>query len=157
MHAHRAPVLAIAVLVAAALGVTACGSSKSSSSASSSSSPGSGGKLSVTETEFAIAPKNPSVPGTGRLTITIANKGKFPHALAIEGPSGTFTSSTVQGGQTTTLAVNLTKKGTFTWYCPVDGHRQKGMVGKITVGGGGSANGGTSRNASSTSKPSNPY
>jgi plastocyanin len=153
MPAHRPPVLAIAVLVAAALGGAACGGSDTSSSSSSSSAPsssGAGGKLNVTETEFRIAPDNPSIANTGQVTFTVANKGQFPHALEIEGVSGEPKTPTIQPGKTATLKVDFTKKGTFEWYCPVDGHRQKGMEGKITIGGGGSASGeqSTSANAS---------
>jgi plastocyanin len=160
MHAHRAPALALAVLLATALGAAACGgsdnSSSSSSSSASSAAPSSagssaGGKLNVTETEFKIAPANPSIPNPGKVTLTVANKGKFPHALAIEGVSGEPKTDTIQPGKTAALTVNFTKKGTYTWYCPIDGHRKAGMEGTITIGGGGSASSGgqsTSQNAS---------
>ena len=150
MYAHRTEMLAIALLLATALGATACGSSSSGSSSSaqqtsnSSSAPSgatSTGKLHVTETEFKIAPDNPTIAETGTVTFTVANKGKFPHALEVEGVSGEPKTSTLQPGQTATLQVNFTKKGSFTWYCPVDGHRQKGMEGKITVGGGSASSG----------------
>jgi plastocyanin len=149
MPAHRSPVLALAVLLAAALGAAACGGSDTSSSSSSAPS-SSGGKLNVTETEFRIAPENPSIANTGQVTFTVANKGQFPHALEIEGVSGEPKTPTIQPGKTATLKVDFTKKGTFEWYCPVDGHRQKGMEGKITIGGGGSASGGQSTSANAS-------
>jgi plastocyanin len=170
MSAHRSPVVALAVLVAAALGATACGGGKSTSSSSSGSSSsaapsssGAGGKLNVTETEFRIAPDNPSIAKTGQVTLTVANKGKLPHALEIEGVSGEPKTPTIQPGKTAMLKVDFTKKGTFTWYCPIDGHRQKGMEGKITIGGGGSASSGqstsskASRSTSSNASQSNGY
>jgi hypothetical protein len=40
-------------------------------------------------------------------------------------------------GQTGTLPVDLSKPGTYEWYCPVGEHRDFGMEGEITVGGGG--------------------
>jgi uncharacterized cupredoxin-like copper-binding protein len=135
MHSHRVPVLAIAVLVAATLGVTACGGSSNKSSSGSSSS-GTASKMSVDLADYKIIPANPSIPKTGKVTFTLKNTGKFPHAIAIQGVPGNPKSSIVQAGQSTTFTVNFTKKGTFTWYCPVDGHRQLGMVGKITIGGG---------------------
>jgi uncharacterized cupredoxin-like copper-binding protein len=39
----------------------------------------------------------------------------------------------VGAGQSSTLTLKL-KPGTYTYYCPVPGHRQAGMVGRITVG-----------------------
>jgi uncharacterized cupredoxin-like copper-binding protein len=53
---------------------------------------------------------------------------------------------TIQPGKTATLKVDLKKNGAYEWYCPVDGHRQKGMEGKLSVGSGGASGG------SSTSK-----
>jgi uncharacterized cupredoxin-like copper-binding protein len=41
----------------------------------------------------------------------------------------------LQPGQSATLKVKLSKAGSYTWYCPIDNHKQMGMVGKITVKG----------------------
>ena len=35
-------------------------------------------------------------------------------------------------GSTSTVTATL-KKGTYTYYCPVPGHKQAGMVGTLTV------------------------
>jgi uncharacterized cupredoxin-like copper-binding protein len=38
----------------------------------------------------------------------------------------------VQGGADSTIKVDL-KPGNYTFYCSVPGHREGGMVGKLTV------------------------
>jgi plastocyanin len=147
MRAHPARTLALAAILAAALGAAGCGSddgggSSGQPASAGGGSGGSGGSLAVTETEFKIAPAAPKISKTGSVTFTVANKGKFPHALAVEGQGVESRTATLQPGETATLNVPLKKNGTYEWYCPVDGHRQKGMEGKLTVGSGGSSGGG---------------
>jgi uncharacterized cupredoxin-like copper-binding protein len=145
MRGRHATALTLAGVMA--LGLAACGSSsdqssggggQSSSSTSSSSSSSAASKLAVTETEFAIAPAAPKVAKTGSVTFTVSNKGKFPHALVVEGNGiAEQKTDTIAPGQSATLTVDLSKAGTYEWYCPIDNHRQMGMDGKVTVGSGG--------------------
>jgi uncharacterized cupredoxin-like copper-binding protein len=137
--------LTIAVLLAVTA-ATGCGGSDSGTSSSGSSSatttatgttapPSSGtNKLSVTETEFKISPANPKIAKGGTVTVAIANKGQFTHALEVEGQGVEARSERIEPGETETLKVKLTKSGSYDWYCPIDGHRQKGMAGRLTVG-----------------------
>jgi uncharacterized cupredoxin-like copper-binding protein len=148
MHAPQPRAVAIAVLLATALGATACGGSGGSSGSRTQA------KLNVGLSEYRITPRNASVRNTGTVTITLKNTGKLPHALAIEGLGSEARSATIQGGQSTTLTVDLAKKGTFTWYCPIDGHRRLGMQGTITVGRG---SGGSQSAAQTSSSPSSGY
>jgi uncharacterized cupredoxin-like copper-binding protein len=39
---------------------------------------------------------------------------------------------TAQPGATATVSANL-RPGTYTFYCPVDSHREQGMMGTLTV------------------------
>jgi uncharacterized cupredoxin-like copper-binding protein len=145
---RRFVVIAIApVLVLAAAG---CGSSSSNSSKSSSSStpaaapaattatPTAGAHaIAVGETEYKLTPANPSVK-SGTVTITAKNNGAVPHAIEVAGGGAggkNAKSATISPGQSTTLAVVLTAGKTYTWYCPVDGHRGLGMKGTIKVAG----------------------
>jgi plastocyanin len=66
----------------------------------------------------------------GNVTITMDNPSSVPHAIAIDG-QGT-PGSTVGNGGKSTVTVNL-KPGTYTYFCPVDGHRDAGMQGTLTV------------------------
>ncbi|MEA2253313.1 MAG: hypothetical protein QOG70_3555 [Solirubrobacteraceae bacterium] len=158
--------MAIGLAGVLALVAAGCGSSSSSSGggssssttqtstgSSSSSSSSSGSKLAVTEQEYSIAPANPKIAKAGKMTLTVSNKGSVSHALVVEGP-GLSEQKTpiIAPGQSATLTVDFAKKGTYEWYCPIDGHRAQGMDGKIAVaGGGGGGGGGTSTQSSNKS------
>jgi uncharacterized cupredoxin-like copper-binding protein len=145
--------------------VSACGSNSSNgtqaapppppSSASTGSSGGGGTNVTADETDFHIALSQSSFsPGT--YTFQTKNSGKFPHALTISGP-GVANQSTpkLQAGQSGNVTVTL-QNGTYTFYCPVDGHRAKGMVMQVTVGGAGATTS-SSSSGSGSSGGSNPY
>ena len=68
----------------------------------------------------------------GKVTIQFANKSQVPHAVAIEGNGVEDKTETVTGADAPPLTVDL-KPGTYTFYCPVDGHRAAGMEGKLVV------------------------
>jgi len=55
----------------------------------------------------------------------------------------------IQPGAGVTLRVTLTKDGSYEMYCPIDGHRGRGMQGMVTVGSG-SGSGGTTTNDAGT-------
>jgi plastocyanin len=65
----------------------------------------------------------------GKITLRMANPSSFPHAIAIQGHGS---GKRVGHGGTSVLTANL-KKGTYTFFCPVPGHRAAGMVGKLVV------------------------
>jgi uncharacterized cupredoxin-like copper-binding protein len=60
------------------------------------------------------------------------NPSGIPHAIAVEGNGVDKDGNTVQKGGTSTVTADL-KAGTYTFYCPVDGHRAAGMKGTLTV------------------------
>ena len=67
----------------------------------------------------------------GNVTIDFDNPSSTPHAIAIEGNGVDQSSQTVTTSKTSVTA-DL-KPGTYTFYCPVPGHRQAGMEGTLTV------------------------
>ena len=87
--------------------------------------------------EFEFVPADLRV-SSGRVTFTLQNTGQFPHNLHIEGNgvSMDVAPTNVAGGESFTGAVNLTP-GTYETWCPVDAHRERGMVGSLTVAGAG--------------------
>ena len=87
----------------------------------------------VTATEFAFEPATVSVDAPGTYTFVVANEGKAPHALAIDGPSVDGKSATVQGGDTAELTVELSEAGEYRIVCPVEGHAGQGMTGTLVV------------------------
>jgi plastocyanin len=68
----------------------------------------------------------------GKVTIRMANPSSLPHAVSIEGKGLDKKGKTVQKGGTSTVSATI-KKGKYTFYCPVDGHRAAGMKGTLTV------------------------
>jgi uncharacterized cupredoxin-like copper-binding protein len=128
----------------------AAASSTSTSSSIAAGAPA--GSLTLSETEFKITPKTDTVASAGKVTITVKNNGKIVHALAVQTPAGVVKTGNIAPGATATLTVDLAKAGSYTFYCPIDGHRGLGMVGTLTVGGGGgSASSGGASAASSSS------
>jgi uncharacterized cupredoxin-like copper-binding protein len=84
------------------------------------------GKLKFNKTKITVS--------HGKVTFVMANpsgSGK-PHAIAVEGHGVDKDGKTVQPGGTSKVTVTL-KKGTYEFYCPVDGHKAAGMEGKVTV------------------------
>jgi hypothetical protein len=65
-----------------------------------------------------------------------------PHALSVQGPNGEIImDGSIAPGGAGTLEADLDRPGTYKMYCPIDGHRAKGMTGTITVGGSPAARG----------------
>jgi plastocyanin len=140
-------------LAALALGVAGCGSDDSSSGSGSSSSSSSSDTTSATPTTDSTAPsgggggqqltlaadqselkfdKSTLDAKAGKVTITMDNPSSIPHAVAIEGNGVDEDGETVTQGGKSTVTADL-KPGTYEFYCPVDGHKQAGMEGKLTV------------------------
>ena len=72
-----------------------------------------------------------SVPA-GRVAFNVENGGKEKHAFEIEGNGVHAETPVITSGSSTSLDVDL-KPGTYTVYCPVDGHKDKGMKTSLVV------------------------
>jgi uncharacterized cupredoxin-like copper-binding protein len=74
----------------------------------------------------------------GQLRFEIQNAGTVEHAFEIEGESGVqeieIKSRNLKPGEKTTVEVELAG-GKYEVYCPLHDHKDKGMVGELTVGG----------------------
>ncbi len=68
----------------------------------------------------------------GKVTIVMSNPSSTKHAIAVEGHGVDKDGKTAGKGKTSTVTVTL-KKGRYTFYCPVDGHRAAGMKGTLIV------------------------
>jgi uncharacterized cupredoxin-like copper-binding protein len=75
----------------------------------------------------------------GTYAFKAEDKGSTQHSLTIEGKGlkgqgGEATLKQVLSpGQSGVLTVSFKKGGTYEMYCPVDGHEQMGMKGKVVV------------------------
>jgi uncharacterized cupredoxin-like copper-binding protein len=153
--------LAAGVLAAVPIAAAGCGSSDDNSSSTSASSgasgtsgatgvsgasgasgaggaaanvpvSGPGGSLKVGESEFKLTPADATTKH-GAVKIDVTNDGQVTHSLNVDGPNGDIElGKDLSPGQSGTFTANL-PPGTYTWYCPIDGHRAQGMEGKITV------------------------
>jgi uncharacterized cupredoxin-like copper-binding protein len=142
---RRLSLLAIAP-VAVALVIAGCGSSsngsstattttKSSSSTNASTKPSGqvlklsadpGGQLRFTKSKLTAKP--------GKVTLVMDNPSSagMDHGISIEGNGVDQDGPIVPAGKTSMVGATL-KKGTYTYYCPVPGHKQAGMKGTLTV------------------------
>jgi plastocyanin len=68
----------------------------------------------------------------GPLTIEMGNKSTVQHDIAIEGNGVTGKGPVVGQGGTSEFKVDL-KPGEYTYFCSVQGHREGGMQGTLTV------------------------
>src|SRR4051812_6168227 len=68
----------------------------------------------------------------GQVTIVSKNPQPTDHNIAITGNGVDQKGPVVQGGADSKVSLDL-KPGTYTFYCSVDGHREAGMQGKLTV------------------------
>lgn len=87
--------------------------------------------VAVSGRDFAFTPKRLTVPVAGIIEVTLKSTDGG-HTFVIQDVPG-FKLSASSSGATDHGKVEL-KKGTYTFYCDVAGHRENGMVGKITVG-----------------------
>lgn len=82
-------------------------------------------------TEFKFNPSKLNVKA-GEVTFKVSNTGGVPHALEVEGNGVKAETDTIQPGGNAELKVNV-KADTYEFYCPVGDHKQRGMVGELTV------------------------
>jgi plastocyanin len=77
--------------------------------------------------------KNTLAAPAGNVRITMNNPSPVPHNVSLEGPGGINKQGpTVSKGGASQVEAPL-KPGSYTYYCSVDGHRQAGMQGTLTV------------------------
>ena len=68
----------------------------------------------------------------GKVTIVMDNPSDVPHAVEIEGNGVEEEGETVEKGGVSKASADL-KAGKYEFYCPVDGHKEAGMEGTLTV------------------------
>ena len=111
---------------------TAASSTESSTSASTTaSSGGSSGPVAVSETEYKIDPSDPTVKA-GKVTFDVTNDGSVTHNMVISGNGVEETTDDLSPGSKGTVTADL-KPGTYEIFCSIDGHKDLGMDGTVTV------------------------
>jgi plastocyanin len=121
----------VPVLIVTALAIGGCGGAKKA--ASPSSTAGGGATLSLQADPSQLKfDKSALSAKAGKVTIAMKNPSQVQHDVAIEGNGVNVQGAIVGNGGTSTATASL-KAGTYTFFCSVDGHRQAGMQGTLTV------------------------
>jgi plastocyanin len=133
LNMHRISWLLALLLAAGVLLAAGCGGDDDDDGGGGGASTGGGGGLTLTaDPGGAISWQPGSLSASaGSVTIKLVNDSDTPHAVEVEGNGVEEESDTVTGGDVS-LTVDL-KPGEYTYYCPVDQHRQEGMEGTLTV------------------------
>ncbi len=130
---------AVLVLVCctAALPLAGCGGGGSNDSAGTTAGSGDSAQqtVSIAERDFSLEPSTANVGRPGTVTFRVTNDGQTTHALEVEGNGVEEKTDSIQAGDSKSLTIQLSKPGRYEFYCPIDGHRGKGMEGELRVGG----------------------
>ena len=137
------------VATSIALALSACGSSSEGESGPA-ASPGGGREVPVSAMEFSFDPGTIQIDKPGTYTFTLTNDGSTEHALEIEGQGLEEETETISPGSSGQVTLTFSKIGTYEFYCPVDGHREQGMEGELTVGSASADTGATEDNGGGT-------
>jgi uncharacterized cupredoxin-like copper-binding protein len=139
--------VAIAVLALSLTAAAGCGSSSKKSSTSTTSSttgttstpsatkPSGGGSTLSTDADPSGALKFTKIKlsaKSGTVTLKMKNPSPVQHGIGVKGNGVQQAGNPVGQGGVSTVTANL-KPGKYEFYCPVDGHRQAGMEGTLTV------------------------
>jgi plastocyanin len=137
----------IATLALAAFGLAACGgddddettaattTEETTTAAGGGGGGGGGGTIGFeADPDGALAYTQTDVSGpAGDDTIELVNDSSTPHDVTIEDSGGNQLAQTdVVTGDTTSTNATL-DAGSYTFYCSVDGHREAGMEGTLTI------------------------
>ncbi len=138
--------LALIAIAAIPVALAACGSDDSTSTSASSettsstaastdssttASSGGGQTVKIGESEYKLDPSDATVKA-GSVTLDVTNDGTITHNLQIEGNGVEETTDSLAPGDTGELTVDL-KPGSYEMYCTIDGHKDLGMEGTVTV------------------------
>jgi len=93
---------------------------------------GGGNEIKLTGTDYKFTPAEITVKRGEAITIILENKGSVEHDWASDPLNAKF-AAVVRPGQTGRLTFTANQAGTFEFHCIVAGHKELGMVGKITV------------------------
>ena len=91
-----------------------------------------GGTLTIPATAQLAYETNAATAEAGELTIESPNPSGTPHNIALEGAGVDEKGEVVTNDGVSKIQASV-KKGEYTFYCSVPGHREGGMEGKLTV------------------------
>jgi uncharacterized cupredoxin-like copper-binding protein len=129
---------ALAALATVGLGACGGGDDKKSSAGGKSAEPpaagvpggGPGGKIEVGAKEFSFSPNTLTLKAGQPSTIELKNIGSIEHDITV-GDAGF--KLTVPAGKSGDKELKLDKPGAYEFHCSVEGHKDAGMKGELTV------------------------
>jgi uncharacterized cupredoxin-like copper-binding protein len=142
-----AQIIAVVLILGGVVGCGAGGGSAGGGGGAEDAQAPSGAKesvlktIEVKETEFSLKPAEITLEKPGTYLFKAVNSGGTVHALEVEGQGIEEETEEIQPGQSAELKVKL-EAGTYELYCPVDGHKEEGMEGKVIVKEGSGGSGG---------------
>lgn len=83
--------------------------------------------------DYSFEPKEITVTRGQKVVMTIKNDGERGHNLVFSGPYDGMKSPRIDAGASGTFEFVADKTGTLEFICDVRGHKERGMVGKLTV------------------------
>ncbi len=97
--------------------------------------PGEEREIQVVARNMAYTPNEIRVQPGQAVSIQLTNNGDKEHNIEFELPSGEKElEQNLQAGQSGTLSFTAPQEsGSYTFYCPVDNHKEKGMTGTLIV------------------------
>ena len=128
-------------LLPAALLLAACGGTSGGGNGAS----GVIQTIQISEKEYSLNPSTLTVPKPGTYEFDVTNDGQITHAFTIEqSGGGEAKTGDIDPGSHKTVKFSFSASGKYEMYCPIDGHKDMGMAGMISVGG--AAGGATTTN-----------
>ncbi len=87
--------------------------------------------IEVVGTNFSFSPSEIKVKKGERIEIVFINNGSYPHNWVVD----EFNAQTlpINPGHNSNAIFTPDKTGKFTYYCSVNSHREKGMIGSLIV------------------------
>ena len=87
--------------------------------------------------EYTFEPSVLRLPSNRQVELTFQNIGTMDHSLVIELPGGEVAfDENVAAGETRTISFTTPDQpGEFVFHCPIEGHRERGMEGRLIVTG----------------------
>jgi plastocyanin len=82
---------------------------------------------------YAYQPSEITAPPHGPVRFIVANGSDIAHGFEIEGHGIEEEIAEIAPGSSDSLTVELHTSGEYVIYCPVDDHRQRGMIDTLTV------------------------
>src|SRR3989344_8977625 len=84
-------------------------------------------EITISGTEFSFSPSAITLEANERVRIAFNNDGKVIHNWTVEGLG--IGTQTINGGKNDSVEFTAPTAGSYTFFCSVPGHRERGMVG----------------------------